>query len=273
VDTETIFHAQLAAEFSLAGRVAVVTGAGSGIGRETAHVLAQAGAKVVLADVNAAGLEETCGLIAGDGGAALVQPTDVTRRAEVEALAQAALAHFGRLDIWVNCAGIIVNVPIVEASEEQIDRMLAVNLKGVYAGCAVAGRVMKAAGSGVIINLSSGGGESAVPGLSIYSMTKAAVNMLTKTAAKELGPHGIRANAIAPGWVDTPMGLHGFRDEAGVVSPERRAEALKSRATASPLGITGTPRDIALAALYLASDAARFVTGQIIRPNGGVAMP
>lgn len=273
MDTEPAFHAQLAREFSLAGRVAVVTGAGSGIGRETAHVLAQAGAKVVLADVNASGLEETRLLVAGDGGTALVQQTDVTRRAQVEALAEAALAGFGKIDIWVNCAGIIVSVPIVDASEEQIDRVIAVNLKGVYSGCAVAGRVMRAAGSGCIINLSSGGGEAAVPGLSIYSMTKAAVNMLTKTTAKELGPFGVRANVIAPGWVDTPMGTHGFRDESGAVDPEKLATGLRQREQSSPLGITGVPRDIALAALYLASDAARFVTGQVIRPNGGVAMP
>ena len=112
-----------------------------------------------------------------------------------------------------------------------------------------------------------------MPGLSIYSMTKAAVNMLTRTTAKEFGPFGIRVNAVAPGWVDTPMGTHSFRDKKGDVDPVLRAEGVRQRAQVSPLGITGTPRDIALAILYLATDASRFVTGQIMRPNGGVAMP
>jgi 3-oxoacyl-[acyl-carrier protein] reductase len=223
--------------------------------------------------MNAAGLTETRELIEADGGVALEHRVDVTRRAAIDALAEDTLKRFGTLDIWVNSAGVIVEVPIVDATEEQIDRVIAVNLKGVYAGCAAAARVMRRARRGAIINLSSAGGESAVPGLSIYSMTKAAVNMLTKTAAKELGSCGIRVNAVAPGWVDTPMGTHGFRNENGEVDPAKRAEGIRRREQASPLGITGTPRDIALAILYLAADASSFVTGQILRPNGGVAMP
>jgi 3-oxoacyl-[acyl-carrier protein] reductase len=266
-------HLQIQREFSLADRLAVVTGAASGIGRETARVLALAGARLALADVNSAGLTETRELIEADGGVAVEHLVDVTARTAIEALAEGTLAKFGRLDVWVNSAGVIVTAPILEATEEQIDRVIAVNLKGVYAGCAAAGRVMQRAGRGSIVNLSSGGGESAVAGLSIYSMSKAAVNMLTRTAAKELGPFGIRVNAVAPGWVDTPMGTHGFRREDGEVDQVKRAEGLRQREQASPLGITGTPRDIALAILYLASDASRFVTGQIMRPNGGVAMP
>jgi 3-oxoacyl-[acyl-carrier protein] reductase len=266
-------HPQLLREFSLAGRVAVVTGAGSGIGRETAHVLAQAGATLVLADINGGGLAETRELIETDGGSAVEHLADVTQRAAIDALAEDTAAKFGRLDIWINSAGVIVVVPIVDATEEQINQVIAVNLKGVYAGCAAAGRVMQRARRGAIINVSSGGAESAVPGLSIYSMTKAAVNMLTKTSAKELGAHGIRVNAVAPGWVDTPMGTHGFRNAKGEVDPIKRAEGVRLREQVSPLGITGTPRDIGLAILYLVSDASRFVTGQIVRPNGGVAMP
>jgi 3-oxoacyl-[acyl-carrier protein] reductase len=266
-------HSQILREFSLGDRVAVVTGAGSGIGRETAHVLAQADARLVLADVNSAGLAETRELIEADGGFAVEHLVDVTGRAAIDALAEGTIAGFGRLDVWVNSAGVIVNIPIVDATEEQIDKVIAVNLKGVYAGCAAAGRVMRRARQGTIINLSSAGGESAVPGLSIYSMTKAAVNMLTRTSAKEFGPFGVRVNAVAPGWIDTPMGTHGFRDQNGEVDPVKRAEGVRQREQASPLGITGTPRDIALAILYLASDASRFVTGQIMRPNGGVAMP
>jgi 3-oxoacyl-[acyl-carrier protein] reductase len=263
----------IADEFSLEGRTAVITGAASGIGRETARVLAEAGARVLIADVNEGGLEETAALVDRVGPPAIRLAADVSRRADVDAVAARALTETGRVDVWVNVAGIIVNRPILDAQEDEIDRVLAINLKGVYWGCAAAGRAMKQAGRGSIINLSSGGGEAAVPGLSIYSMSKAAVNMLTRTVAKEFGPLGIRANAIAPGWVDTPMGLHSFRGESGEIDPEKRELGVRQRAESSPLGITGTPRDIALAALYLASDASRFMTGQILRPNGGVAMP
>lgn len=259
--------------FAVTGRTAVITGAASGIGRETARVLARAGAQVVVSDIDENGLTQTAALVDSAGGLALPIAANVASRSEIDALADRALAQFGRVDIWVNCAGMIVSRPILDAAEEDLDRLIAINLKGVYWGCAAAGRAMRAQGSGSIVNISSGGGEAPVPGLSIYSMTKAAVNMLTRTVAKEFGPYGIRANAVAPGWVDTPMGLHSFRDETGAVPSQRRAEALQSRASASPLGLTGTPLDIALAVLYLASDASRFVTGQILRPNGGVAMP
>lgn len=259
--------------FAVNGRIAVITGAASGIGRETARVLAEAGARVVVSDIDEKGLAQTAALVEQAGGHALSMRANVARRGEIDALAACARAQLGGPDIWVNCAGTILSRPILDTAEEEVDRLIAINLKGVYWGCAAAGRAMRDKGGGSIINISSGGGESPAPGLSIYSMTKAAVNMLTRTVAKEFGPYGIRANAVAPGWVDTPMGLHGFRDEAGAVSPERREEALQSRASVSPLGLTGTPRDIALAVLYLASDASRFVTGQILRPNGGVAMP
>ena len=265
--------APLQNEFSLADRVAVVTGAGSGIGRESARVLAQAGARVVLADVNVAGLAETCATIENEGGSALVQVTDVSRRAEVEALGAAAVARFGRLDDWHNAAGVIGSVPMMEASEDEIDRIIAVNQKGAYAGCAVAGKHMVAGGSGSIINISSAGGEMASRGLSIYCMTKAAVNMITRCAAQEFGPHGIRANAIAPGWVDTPIGTHGFRGHNGAVDPDKYAQGLRLREQMSPLGLTGVPHDIAMSVLFLASDASQFMTGQILRPNGGVSMP
>ena len=257
--------------FTVPGRVAVVTGAASGIGREIAIVLAQAGALVVIADIDGAGLEATAATLRSAGSEVAERRTDIARREEIEALADVAVESFGRLDIWVNCAGTIVSRPIVEAREEEVERLLSVNLKGAYWGCSAAARRMGQGGA--IVNISSAGGELPVPGLSLYSMTKAALNMLTRTAATELGPKGIRVNAVAPGWVDTPMGLHSFRDDQGRVSNEKREEAMRSRAAGSPLGLTGEPRDIALAALYLVSDAARFVTGQILRPNGGIMMP
>lgn len=262
----------LVESFTLSRRVAVITGAASGIGRETARVLAQAGASVVAGDIQEIGLQETLALIEATGAKAIGVHTDVARRADIDALAAQALQSFGRIDVWVNCAGVLIKTPFLEADEASLDRGIAVNLKGVYWGCVAAGRAMKERSSGSIINISSGGGESAVPELSIYNLTKAAVNMVTRSAAKELGPFGIRVNTIAPGWIDTPMVTHGFRNAAGEIDPIKREEIVRMRRQASPLGLTGEPRDIALAALYLASDAARFVTGQILRPNGGVAM-
>ena len=266
-------YQQLEKDFSLNGRVAVVTGAASGIGRATACVLAEAGARIVLADLNSAGLDESLRLVEAIDGRALVHRTDVSRREDVEGLAATTVAAMNSLDIWVNAAGTLVRTPILDAAEGDLDRVIAVNLKGAYWGCAAAGRVMKDSGRGSIVNISSSGGESAVPGLSIYSLTKAGLNMLTRTAAKEFGAFGVRVNAIAPGWVDTPMGMSAFHDATGAIDPTKHADGLRQREQASPLGITGTPRDIALAVLYLAADASRFVTGQIIRPNGGVSMP
>lgn len=266
-------NSDLLATFALEGRVAVITGAASGIGRETARVLAEAGARPVIADIASDGLEQTAAYVAGTGIEAVPVRCDVSQRSEVEVLAAKVASEQSRIDIWVNCAGTILSRPIVDVSQEDLDRVLSINLHGVYWGCAAAARVMKKSGSGSIINISSSGGETAVPGISLYSMSKAAVNMLTRTAAKEFGPDGIRVNAVAPGWVETPMGTHSFRDGSGELDPRKREEGLATRKAASPLGIVGEPRDIALAILYLASDASRFMTGQIMRPNGGVSMP
>lgn len=266
-------HEELSQDFSLEGRTAVVTGAASGIGRETARTLAQAGARLVLADVDAEGLAETVALVGGVGGAATARPTDVAESAAVEALADAAIAEFGRLDVWVNAAGILRNTPILEVAEADLDRLFAVNQKGVFFGVAAAGRVMRERGGGSIINISSAGADTTPPGVSVYAMTKAAVNSLTRSAAKEFGPFQVRVNAVAPGWIDTPMVTYRFRNAAGEIDPAARERVVEACAQASPMGRTGAPRDIALAVLYLAADASRFVTGQVLRPNGGAAMP
>lgn len=266
-------HEDLIREFTLTGRVAAITGAASGIGRETARTLAQAGASVVLADVDAAGLAETAALVKAVGGAASVRQANVADRAAVDALADAAVSGFGGLDVWVNAAGVLMNAPILETQEPEFDRLMAINLKGSYWGCAAAGRAMRAKGAGSIINISSAGGDTSPPGVSVYAMTKAAVNTLTRTAAKEFGAFGVRVNSVAPGWIDTAMVSYRFRDAAGEIDPKAKAAVLEQFAQISPLGVTGTPRDIALAVLYLASDAGRFVTGQVLRPNGGTVMP
>ena len=242
------------------GRVVVITGGASGIGRATAVAFANAGASVVVADVDEAGLDET---VAGCGAKAFAVPTDVTSAASVDALVAAAIGRFRGLDVMANIAGIIATAPLVDLTEDDLDRVLAVNLKGVVFGTQAAMRNMQPGGS--IINMTSTAIDQASPTLGAYAMSKAAVAMLTKTAAVEGGKLGIRVNAVAPGFVLTPM--------TGRGGPERTQAMLDMMSKRSPIGATGEPDDIASAVLYLASDAARYVTGQVLRVNGGTSMP
>ena len=258
--------------FDLSGRVAVVTGAGGGIGRDAAAVFAAAGALVVIGDVKTDGLFETVGLIEAVGGRAIAVPTDVSKRREVDALIATAKQEFGSVDVMANVAGIIRNNLVVDTSEEELDAVIAVNLKGVYFGCAAAAKVMVEQGSGSIINVASTGMDMPVPGLSCYALTKAAVAMLTRTLATEVGPHGVRVNGIAPGFTDSPMTQRTWRAEDGHVNDDVRDALWSQRAAQAPLNRIGSVRDQTLQMLYLASDASSFVTGQILRANGGVTM-
>ena len=265
-------HQKLIVEFAMQNRVAVITGAASGIGRETACVFAQAGAVVVLADLDADGLSVTAASVEAVGGAAITHVTEVARRSDVESLADLAYHQGGRLDAWINAAGILRTFAILDADESEIDQLFATNLKGQYWGCAAAGRVMRARGGGSIVNISSAAADNPREMLSAYAISKAGVNMLTRSAAVEFGAFHCRVNAIAPGFIETPMVEPAYRDSTGQIDPLLREAFLQARADAVPLGITGRPRDVALAALYLSSDASRFVTGQVLRLNGGLVM-
>ena len=175
--------------------------------------------------------------------------------------------------MWANVAGIIRYSKIVDTTEDTLRSIIDVNLIGVYWGIAAAGRAMSPRGRGSIINIASAGGDVPAPTISVYGLTKAAVMHLTKTAATELGEFGIRANAIAPGFIDTPMVSPYWTRDDGTVDEKAKTDTLRARASTSPLKATGQPTDITYAMLYLASDASQFMTGQTLRPNGGVVMP
>ncbi|MFD4132272.1 SDR family NAD(P)-dependent oxidoreductase [Streptomyces goshikiensis] len=248
--------------YDLTGRTALVTGAASGIGRATALLLAEAGAAVHCTDRDERGLTETAALIAKAGGSATAHPLDVTDRTAVRDAVRAA----GPLDIAAAIAGVMHTSTVLETTDEDLDRVLDINFKGVLRTCQEAARAMIAVGRpGAIVTMASGAVDAAQPGLLCYSAAKAAVVQLTKTLATETGPHGIRVNAVAPGWIRTPM--------TGRHSPEVQEQTEAAMVRMSPLRRVGEPEDIAQAVLYLASDASSFMTGQILRPNGGVSMP
>jgi 3-oxoacyl-[acyl-carrier protein] reductase len=256
--------------FDQTGKVALVTGAASGIGRATAVMLAAVGATVVCADIDAGGANATASAI---GGAATGRRLDVTDASDVDAAVAEAVDTHGKLDVMANVAGIIVMGKVVDLTDEDLDRVFAVNLRGVYHGCRAAARVMTAQGSGSIVNMASGAIDTPSPTLAGYAMTKAAVAQLTKILALEVAKSGVRVNAIAPGFVVTAMTGRHYTRADGTIDEAARDATLARMSKTTPLGDVGRPDDVAYAVLYLCSDAARFVTGQILRPNGGVAMP
>ncbi|MHB1711026.1 MAG: SDR family NAD(P)-dependent oxidoreductase [Acidimicrobiales bacterium] len=259
--------------FRVDGKVAVVTGAGSGIGRASALALAGAGASVVCVDI----LEETAARTADEitaaGGTAEGARVDVSKRADVDALATRVAAERGGIHIWANIAGIMVEGPFLDAPEEDLDHMLAVNLKGVFFGCQAAGRVMVTQPEGgSIVNASSAAADAPSPDVACYAICKAGVVQMTKSLAIEIGKHRVRVNAVAPGFVLTGMTGRYFVRPDGTVDEEMQEAVVSPMRKRTPLRTIGEPEDIAAAVLFLASDAARFITGQVVRPNGGVAM-
>lgn len=245
------------------GRVAVVTGAGSGMGRATAQLLAREGARVAVADINTEGANETVHSITSAGGKAIAVPTDVTKGVEVETLIRRAVDTYGRIDILHNNAGVIIVKFLEDTSEEEWDRLMGVNLKSIFFGVKYAVPYMKKQGGGCIINTASTGsflGQYMTPA---YIASKGAVLMLTKTLALDYAKYNIRINCICPGAVDTPMLRRHFDNSPDPELAARREQELM------PIKRFLQPDEIAEGVLYLASDVARGITGTALVIDGG----
>ncbi len=247
----------------LENKVAIVTGAASGFGEGIARRFAAEGAKVVLADLNDQAGRRIAADIEAAGGTAAYVHADVTERAEVKAMVEAATTTYGRLDVLVNNAGVShLRQPMTEVSEADFDRTFAVNVKAIYLAAIEVVPLFRGQGAGCIVNVSSTAGLSPRAGLTWYNGSKGAVNTITKSMAVELAPDRIRVNAICPVAGDTPL-LATFMGKPD--TPENRAPFLAT----IPLGRLSTPDDIAAAALYLASDEASMLTGVLLQVDGG----
>ena len=248
----------------LAGKVALVTGAASGLGAETARRLAREGAAVMLSDLNSTAGEVVAAQIIASGGRAAFSAHDVSSEDDWAATVTATTGAFGRLDILVNNAGIVGNqLDLMTHSLADWRRILAVNLDGVFLGMRAVGAVMAAQGGGSIINLSSILGKVGMANTSAYCASKGGVLMLTKAAAVEWAPLGIRVNSVHPGFIDTPMVADALH------AAENGNEMRSAIIAAHPLGRLGVPREIADAIVFLASDEASFMTGAEMVVDGG----
>lgn len=239
---------------------ALVTGAASGFGAEIARQFAREGAKVTIMDLNGEGAARIAAEI---GAAAIAVKGDVTSRADVEAAVAAARAHGGALDIVINNAGWTHrNKPLLDVTEDEFDKVYAINVKSIYHMIQTVVPVMTEQGGGVVVNIGSTAGIRPRPGLTWYNSSKGAVNLLTRSLAVELAPQKIRVNCVAPVMGATAL-LESFMGVPD--TPENRARFIAT----IPLGRLAEPKDIASACLYLASDEAEFVTGVILEVDGG----
>ncbi len=241
----------------LKDKVAVITGAASGIGQGTAFRFAEEGAKLILGDVNEDALEQTVKQIKEQGGEAVAVVCDVANTQDIEKIMSAATEHYGSLDILVNNVGIGKQESLLELSESELDRSLAVNFKGMVLCAKAAATIMAKQRSGVIISTSSGAGIYGTPGNAIYAGTKSAILIMSKSWAKELGPLGIRVNCVVPG----PT-----RTAAFLSIPEEQISYLESTI---PMQRLGDPRDLGNGFVFLASDEASFVNGAALEITGG----
>jgi 3-oxoacyl-[acyl-carrier protein] reductase len=243
----------------LSNKIALVTGAGSGFGAGIARTFAREGAKVVIADINEKAAQHVAATI---GRTAIALRADVSQRADVDAAVKATLDAFGGLDILVNNAGINFNrAPLTEVTEEQFDRIFAVNVKSIYLFAQAVVPHFRNAGGGVIINIGSTAGLRPRPGLTWYNTSKGAVNLASKSMAVELAPDKIRVCAIAPTIGETALLATFMGGDSDGLRAKFRAGV--------PLGRLATPQDVANAALFLASDEADFLTGVVLEVDGG----
>jgi NAD(P)-dependent dehydrogenase (short-subunit alcohol dehydrogenase family) len=260
-DDPPMAHAPAPApSFALDGQVALVTGASRGIGRSLCSALAAAGADVVVGVRDPADGAAVAAEVEAHGRRAHVERLDVTRRQEIDDAVAGAVAAFGRIDILINNAGLGPENPAEDVTEEDFDLTCAVNLKGTFFVSQVVGRQMIRQGAGRIVNLGSQAGFVALPGESVYCMTKAAISHLTKCLAVEWGPHGITVNAVAPTFIVTPGTAEALDD------PAVKADILERIAA---LHRVGDPMDVAGAVVFLASPAAALITGHTILIDGG----
>ena len=258
----------------LEGRNAVVIGGGqmagetTGNGRATALVYARAGARVLVADRDVAAAQDTVDLIHAEGLDAEARQADVCEPDDVAALAAAAVSLFGDVHILHNNVGILVQGNTEELPIDQWRRVLEVNLTGMWLSCKYFLPLLRSSGNAVIINISSLAGLIPAAPAIAYSTTKAAVNAMTRSLALEYAPLGVRVNCIAPGAVDTPLGV----DDAVRTSGRSRAEVVSARESAIPMGRAGTAWDVAYAARFLASYEAGFITGAVLPVDGGASL-
>ena len=246
------------------GRVAVVTGGASGIGRAVCLALARDGARVAVADINTTGAAAVADEVRAAGGAGLAVPMDVTSRPSVAAGVEQVLAAWGQIDLLVNAAGWDRIMPFVDTTEEFWDRVIALNYRGVLATCHVVLPHMIARGTGVVVNIASEAGRAGSSGEAVYSGAKGAVIAFSKALAREVARHGIRVNVVAPGLTDTPL-LRQLIDDGH----EKLAQAI---VRATPLQRLARPEEIADAVVFLASEKASFITGQTLSVGGGLTM-